>query len=146
MNGKVFAVGFVAFAVIFGAGLYYALVYAYYEKVNDVSEITVQDRTIAVSNYKGIDATSSGLKLRGCFDVTVADFEGLEQGVKAIPLSAPGWFKCYNVGKLQEDLDAGRAVAYLAVENEKDGIDRLVAVYPDGRAFQWRQLNEKYQE
>ena len=27
---------------------------------------------------------------------------------------------------------------------EKDGIDRVVAVYPDGNAFQWRQLNSKF--
>jgi hypothetical protein len=146
MNGKVFAGGFVVFAVIFGICLYYALVYAYYEKVYDITEITVQDRTIAVANYEGIDATSSGLKLRGCFTVIPADFEGLAQDVNAIPLSAPKWFGCYNVGELQEDIDAGRAVVYLAVENEKDGIDRVVAVYPDGHAFQWRQLNEKYQE
>ncbi len=146
MNGKVFAGGFVAFAVIFGVGLYYALVYAYYEKVNDVTEITVQDRSIAVSDYEGIDATSSGLKLRGCFGVTTADFEGLTQSTNAAPLSAPKWFKCYNVGDLQTDLDAGRAVAYQAAENEKDGIDRFVAIYPDGHAFQWRQLNEKYQD
>ena len=146
MNGKIFAGGFVVFVVIFGVGLYYALVYAYYEKVDDITEITVQERMITVTDYEGIDATSSGLKLRGCFTVTPADFEGLAQDVNAIPLSAPAWFECYNVGKLQTDLDAGRAVAYLAAENEKDGIDRLVAVYPDGRAYQWRQLNEKYQD
>ncbi|MGE4611543.1 MAG: DUF6446 family protein [Paracoccaceae bacterium] len=146
MNGKIFAGGFVAFVVIFGVGLYYALVYAYYEKVNDVTQIMVQNRTIDVTNYEGIDATSSGLKLRGCFNVTPADFEGLAQGVNAIPLSAPKWFECFDVGVLQEDLDAGLAVAYLAAENENDGIDRVIAVYPDGRAYQWRQLNEKYQE
>lgn len=146
MNGKVFAYIFVGFAVVFGGGLYYSLNYAYYDKTNGLSEITVQDRVIAVSDYEGIDATSSGLKLRGCFSITPADFDGLALGVNAVPLSAPKWFKCYNVGDIQQDLDAGRAVAYLAAENEKDGIDRVVAVYPDGRAFQWRQLNEKYQE
>ena len=78
MNGKIFAAGFVAFAVIFGAGLYYAMVYAYYEKVEGITEITVQGQTIAVSNYEGIDATSSGLKLRGCFTVNPADFEMLK--------------------------------------------------------------------
>lgn len=146
MNGKVFAYIFVGFAVVFGGGLYYSLVYAYYDTVDGLTEITVQDRVIAVSDYEGIDATSSGLKLRGCFSVTPADFEGLALGVNAVPLSAPKWFKCYNVGDIQQDLDAGSAAAYLAAENEKDGIDRVVAVYPDGRAFQWRQLNEKYQE
>ncbi len=146
MNGKTFGIGFVAFAVIFGAGLYYALVYAYYEKVDGISEITVQDRTIAVADYEGIDATSSGLKLRGCFSVEPADFEGLALGVNAVPLSAPSWFDCFDVARIQQDIDAGKAIGYLATENEKDGIDRVVAVYPDGRAFQWRQLNEKYQE
>ena len=146
MNGKIFAAGFVAFAVIFGAGLYYAMVYAYYEKVEGITEITVQGKTIAVSNYEGIDATSSGLKLRGCFTVNPADFEMLDVAANPVPLSAPKWFKCYDVGEIQQDLDAGMSVAYLAAENENDGIDRFIAVYPDGRAFQWRQLNEKYQE
>lgn len=146
MNGKVLISGFVVFVVIFGAGLYYALVYAYYEKVDTITEIMVQDRNVTVTNYEGIDATSSGLKLRGCFNVAPADFEGLVHGVNAIPLSAPKWFECFDVGALQEDLDAGRAVAYLAAESEKDGIDRVIALYPDGRAYLWRQLNEKYQE
>ena len=146
MNGKVFAYAFVGFAVVFGGGLYYSLVYAYYEKVDGLAEISVQDRVIAVSGYEGIDATSSGLKLRGCFSVMPEDFDDLELSANATPLTAPKWFKCYNAGDIQQDLDAGRAVAYLAVENEKDGIDRVVAVYPDGRAFQWRQLNEKYQD
>ena len=146
MNGRVFGIAFVAFAVIFGAGLYYSLVYAYYEKVDGLAEISVQGQTIAVSEYEGLDATSSGLKLRGCFTVDPAVFDKLEVATKPVPLSAPKWFKCYNVGDIQQDLDAGNAVAYLAAENEKDGIDRFVAVYPDGRAYQWRQLNEKYQE
>lgn len=95
---------------------------------------------------RGIDATSSGLKLRGCFTVSPVDFEMLDVAANPVPLSAPKWFKCYDVGEIQQDLDAGMSVAYLAAENENDGIDRFIAVYPDGRAFQWRQLNEKYQE
>lgn len=146
MNGKVFAVGFFAFAAIFGGALYYSQVYAYYEEVTGVAEITVQDRVIAVGNYEGIDATSSGLKLRGCFTVDMADFEGLEQSAGATPLTAPGWFKCFNAGTLHEDLKEDRVTAYRAIENEKDGLDRFIAVYPDGRAYQWRQLNEIYQE
>jgi len=146
MSGKTLIIGFAVFLVIFGAGLYYSLVYAYYETVDGVTEVMVQERTITVTDYEGIDATSSGLKLRGCFTVIPSDFEGLAMDVKAIPLSAPKWFDCFDVEELHKDLNAGRALAYLAVENEKDGIDRVIAVYPDGRAYQWRQLNEKYQD
>ena len=146
MSGKVFVYVFVGIALVFGIGLYYSLVYAYYETTDGLSEITVQDREIAISDYIGIDATSSGLKLRGCFTVKPSDFDGLALGVDAVPLSAPKWFDCYNVGDIHQDIEAGRAIAYLAAENEKGGIDRIVAVYPDGRAFQWRQFNEKYQD
>ncbi|MBL4871922.1 MAG: histidine kinase [Rhodobacteraceae bacterium] len=146
MNGKVFATGFFVFAAIFGGYLYYSQVYAYYEEVTGVTEIMVQDRSIAVGSYEGIDATSSGLKLRGCFTVDLADFEGLAVSDKATPLSAPSWFDCFDIAAIHEDIKAGQVVAYRAAENEKDGIDRFVAVYPDGRAYQWRQLNVLYQE
>ncbi len=146
MNGTVFAIGFFAFAAIFGGALYYSQVYAYYEEVTGVTEITVQDRTIDVGNYEGLDATSSGLKLRGCFTVEPADFEGLTTSDKATPLSAPKWFECFDVATLHGDLKEDRVTAYRAIENDKDGLDRFIAVYPDGRAYQWRQLNEIYQE
>ena len=146
MSGKLFMGGFVAFTVIFGIGLYYSMVYAYYEKVDGITEISVQGQMISVADYEGLDATSSGLKLRGCFTVTPADFDALEVAANPIPLSAPKWFECYDVAQIHGDIEAGLALAYLAVENEKDGIDRFIAVYPDGRAYQWRQLNAKYQE
>ena len=33
------------------------------------------------------------------------------------------------------------ALPLLAESNEPYGFDRIVAYYPDGRAFQWRQIN-----
>ena len=57
-----------------------------------------------------------------------------------------GWFPGYAI-----DLESGARLymafgenSFLVSENEKDGIDRVVAVYPDGNAFQWRQLNSKF--
>ena len=43
-------------------------------------------------------------------------------------------------------MDSGAANAYMAAIEDMDGMDRVVAVYPDGRAYMWRQLNDKYQE
>ncbi len=38
-------------------------------------------------------------------------------------------------------------MAFLGEKDIRDGgVDRVIAVYPDGRAFAWHQLNEKYDE
>ena len=59
----------------------------------------------------------------------------------AEPLVAPGWFDCFDAEAIAKDLDAGAARAILAEFNEPYGFDRIIAAYPDGRAFQWRQIN-----
>ena len=63
---------------------------------------------------------------------------------KPTPLNAPFWFGCFNAKSLADDLIANKAVAFLSKKEEFDGIDKVIALYPDGTAFQWRQLNEKY--
>ncbi len=146
MNGKIVAGGLVGFLVIFGITLYYSQYYVFYQEVTGLTYITVEGRDIAVSDYNGIDADSSGLKLRGCFGVDPADFDGVTAATKPTPLTPPNWFECFDPVMLTADLASGAASAFLAAVNEKDGMDRVVAVYPDGRAFQWRQLNEKFQD
>jgi len=146
MTGKIAAFGLFGFPLIFGAVLYYFQYYAYYYDVTDITSITVQEREIEVADYVGIDATSSNLKMRGCFTVETADFEGLQTTDAATPLTPPMWFDCYDAERLTLDLEAGKAVAYLAREGDKEGMNLMVLVYPDGRAFQWRQLNEEFQE
>jgi hypothetical protein len=56
-------------------------------------------------------------------------------------LTAPGWFGCFDAEAIGEALKEGRAVAYLGEENIHYGIDRVVAVMDDGRAFAWHQIN-----
>ncbi|MCF6273075.1 MAG: DUF6446 family protein [Rhodobacteraceae bacterium] len=146
MTGKLVAFGLFGFPLIFGAALYYFQYYYYYDDVTDITSITVQERVIEVENYVGIDATSSNLKMRGCFLVSPADFQGLDMTDAATPLTPPPWFDCYNAERITLDLQAGAAVAYLAKMADKEGMDLMVAVYPDGRAFRWRQLNDTYQE
>ncbi len=146
MTGKIVAFGLFGFPLIFGAVLYYFQYYAYYYDVTDITSITVQERVIDVENYEGIAATSSNLKMRGCFTVDPADFEGLETTDTATPLTPPMWFDCYDAERITLDLQDGAAVAYLAKAEDRDGMNLMIAVYPDGRGYRWRQLNDKYQE
>ena len=144
MNGKVLVLGLLTFTVGFSALLYYFQVFAYYHKVDNLSFIKVLNQKVPVKNYQGIDSITSGLKLRGCFAVNKEDFSDLPILSRATPLSAPFWFRCFDHVEIQKALSSGEAKAFLAAVNEKDGIDRVVAVYSDGTAFQWRQLNSKF--
>ncbi len=136
--------GMVLFALLFGAALWYFQVYAYYTEVTGLPTLRVQDREIAVTDYSGIDSETSGLKRRGCFMADPGAFTALEPLKKPTPLKAPNWFECFDYQSLTLVLEGGGAKAFLAVANEMDGIDRVVAIYPDGRGFEWRQLNGKF--
>lgn len=138
MNGRYLAGGLVAFALLFGAVLWWFQTRGHYVTVEGVQSVTVAGETIPVAHYEGIDAASSPLKLRGCFRA-----EGLDgpEAPEAEPLVAPGWFGCFDAERITQDLAAGRARAILAAFNEPWGFDRIVASYPDGRAFEWRQIN-----
>lgn len=91
-----------------------------------------------VADYRGIGLPSAPFDLRGCFTFTGT----LSQATMATapkPPVGPAWFDCFDGPAIAADLAAGRATAILAAENEMPGADRIVAIYPDGRAFQWRQ-------
>lgn len=142
MSGKTFILGLVLFTALFGGGLWYAQVYAFYTEIDGLTEVIVAGEARAVSGYRGIEASSSPLKLRACF---MADWEvSAEEAPAADPLTAPYWFDCFNAEQIAKDLAAGEANALLAAKEESDGVDRYIALYPDGRAFMWRQLNEKF--
>ena len=89
MSGKIMAGGLVLFTVIFGAFLWYAQFYAYYNEVNGLESIEVEGRTVAVADYLGLDGESSGLKLRGCFTVDPAAFDGVALAESPVPLTPP---------------------------------------------------------
>ena len=146
MNGKILLIGMAIFLTVFTVALYLTQIYGFYQKVNDLPSITVEGREVAVSNYVGLDANSSGLKLRGCFNTDPAEFDGVALHDAPTPLSTPKWFDCYDPAQIDADIISGESTAYLVAVNELDGLDRVVVVYPDGRAYQWRQLNDKYQD
>ncbi|MEJ6397849.1 DUF6446 family protein [Yoonia sp. 208BN28-4] len=149
--GKVFIVGLGTSALVAGMAMYYFQVYGFYEEVNaEVAEVqltslvTGQPEEILFENFKAIDSDSSPVRFRACFNtgMSLATLtETYEIYDAAEPLVAPNWFDCFDARRIGEDLETGDAVAFLGQENIQYGIDRIVAVYPDGSAFAWHQIN-----
>jgi hypothetical protein len=130
------------FTAVFGAGLWYSMNYAYYQKITDITEVSLQGQIFPVRDYQGIDAQTSPLKMRACFTMDRA-FEPLgDKPEQANPLIAPMWFSCFDAAQISEDINSAKAVSIAAGINEPFGFTRYIAQYPDGRAFMWRQINE----
>ena len=154
MNVGKIAAGFIVIAsLIGGAFLYYTQVYAYYQPVafQPGAEIMLTPvesdvpEPILAEGVTGIDGDSSPIRFWACFTTpmtlamlseTYRIYEGAE------PLNAPGWFDCFDAPAIGAALEKGEAVAFLSQANIHPGVDRVVAVFPDGRAYAWHQLND----
>jgi hypothetical protein len=155
VNGKLVAGFIVGVALIAGAAVWWLQVHAFYQPVAATSPAAVirlqrldgasAEAMLVTPDFEGIDATSSPLRFRACF-VTPMTLGLLTETFRVYdrptPLVAPGWFDCFDAGRIGADLETGQAIAFLSEENIAPGVDRVVAVYPDGRAFAWHQLNE----
>jgi hypothetical protein len=65
---------------------------------------------------------------------------------RAEPLVAPRGFDCFDAEAIGRALETGEALAFLSEPDIHLGVDRVVAVFGDGRAFAWQQLNGKLGE
>jgi len=148
--GRVIIVAMLLISAIAGGAVYYLQVYAYYEEVQAdadavklTSIITGLAEPLAVDNFLGIDAASSPLRYRACFETSVSQAELAETYVVVDnnePRIAPAWFDCFDAAQIGADLEA-EAIAFMGVENVQYGIDRIVAIYPDGRGYAWHEIN-----
>ena len=139
-------------AAISGAFLYYQQVYAFYDQVEftpDAVQLTNNStgeaEPIVVSSFDAIDAESSPLRYRACFETQLSQAMLTETFViveDAEPRVAPDWFDCFDAEAIGAALRAGEAVAFTGTRNLEYGIDRVVAVTADGRGFVWHQVNE----
>lgn len=156
MNGKIVGSIIVVSALVVGALIYWIQLYAYYTEVAaDGAQITLVNvatgapEPILIDNFEGIDSDSSPIRYRACFTTPLSEATLSETYVlydKPTPLTTPGWFDCFDASEIGAALDSGEALAFLSARNIHDGVDRVVAVFPDGRAYAWQQLNEKYQD
>lgn len=135
---------FLVVVALFAAALVYFQLFAFYERAEAPETLSVGAAVLPVRNWEGIDAASSPLKRRACFRTDPDALAQEEPVADATPLNAPFWFGCFDAGKLTADLEAGQASAYPVARDEPAGFDTMVAVYPDGNAYMWRQLNERF--
>ena len=141
MNGKIIMIAMLGVAAIAGAFLWYSMERMYYVSVTGVTEVTAYGDKFPVTDYQGIDADTSPLKMRACFKVEWDYIPTEEFKDAATPLIAPSFFECFDAGQITADLEAGAASAILADENTPYGFNTFIAQYPDGRAYMWRQIN-----
>jgi len=142
--GRFAAGGLVLSGVAAGGAMYYLQVYGYYETLEPQIgyQVAVADGSarLSISEFEGIDSYSSPLRYRACFVITAGQpqlipYEGGE------PLNAPGWFSCFDAATIGSDIEQGVARTVLVEANVQYGFDHVMALYPDGRAFVWPQIN-----
>lgn len=132
--------------------MYYLQIYGFYEEVaadpgRDVMLLPLDAETpqpIAYRGFEAIDAGSSPIRYRACFETGLKPAELAQafqlSGHKA-PRNAPGWFRCFDAEALGAQLEAGTATAFLSVKNISYGVDRIVAITETGQGFAWHELN-----
>lgn len=149
--GKVVATAMVMIGVVAGISMYWLQNYAYYvpAEFTKGAEITLTPiasgvpEPILVQDIQGIDASSSPLRFRACFTTPLTQAMLSETYLPykgAVPLIAPSWFDCFDAAVIGEALEQGTALAFLSQTQITPQIDRVVAVFPDGRAFAWHQI------
>ena len=150
--GKVAALVLLGSTIAAGAGMWYAQEYLYYDPIDpNGPDATIAVTTAAgeqplpLAGFEGIDADSSPLRWRACAtsDAVPADALPFDD---ATPLNAPGWFACFDAGRIGTDLENGAARAVLSVSDIRPDVDRVLAIYPDGRVYGWHQYNDKTPE
>lgn len=151
MTGKILVSFLALCAIAAGVAMYWLQIYAFYDDVQLTRDggtvemrLTATDGTEAgldVTGFQGIDGSSSPIRFRACFRVAEGSLEGAQPAPEAVPLTAPGWFDCFDAGAIGAALETGEATAYLGQSNVQYGIDRLIAAFPDGRAYAWHQIN-----
>lgn len=157
MLGKII-VGFIVLSsLIGGAALWYTAERAFYEPVvftpgQEIRLVTLdggKPEPILVEGIEGTDAASSPIKFRACFHTpmslamlteTYREYPGAE------PLVAPSGFDCFDAEAIGKALETGEALAFLSEPDIHPGVDRVVAVFGDGRAYAWNQLNAEYKD
>ncbi len=153
MTGKLMSGIIVICALVAGVSMYYLQVYGFYDEVTPRGEgdvqltslITGAPEAIEYSNFEGIDAESSPIRYRACFKTSQSLgmlTETYALADLAEPRVAPDWFECFDAAQIGADLEAGTAVAFLGQKNIEYGIDRVVAIYPDGSGYVWHEIND----
>lgn len=151
MSGKILSIIILLCATLAGGALFYFQVYGFYERLDASPENQVMilaadgtgARAVDVTDFQAIDAYSSPIRFRACFavDPSVAQGDYIAAD-KAEPRNAPYWFDCFNAETIGAAVKSGAVKVFVGQKNIAYGVDRLVAIGPDGRGWIWHELNE----
>jgi len=150
MSGRWVVLGILVVTAVFAAVQWYYKTQAYYEVVGNAgAALTLAHELegaapLDFDRFEAIDADTSPLRFRACFQLTEAAqtlLDGAEPHPDPTPLIAPRWFDCFDAAAIGAALEAGEAQAFLAQSEIHRGADRIIAVFPDGRGYAWHQLN-----
>lgn len=147
-SGTLLGAGILLIGTVFGVGMWYSQQIGYYERVEGLTEVTINGTPFAVSGYEGVDGRTSPLKLRGCFllDDPAGAIAAGEPAPDAVTLTTPSHVACFDAEGILADIRSGAATAIMAGLDEGDGADLYMAIYPDGRGYAWRLANDKYED
>lgn len=147
--GKIVVIGLLAVAAAAGFGIYYANNAAYWSEMENVT-ITATPvgggapEPLGADEVNAIRSASSPLGFRACFTTSTSPAMLSETYVlleDAAPTVPPSWFECFDAPAIGAALDSGEALAFMGQENIAYGVNRVFAVYADGRGFAWHELN-----
>jgi hypothetical protein len=148
MNGRTVGLILLGCGLVAGVAMAWLQLFAFYDRPGPVPmTLTRSDGAVVDIPAEGmdsIDSTSSPIRFRACFTSpqTVAQLADLyEPFPDPEPLVAPFWFPCFDAPAIAGLLESGAATAFLSEKNIRYGVDRVVAVADDGRAWAWHQLN-----
>lgn len=153
MNGKTMGSILLISGLVAGVSLYYLQVYGFYTEVSAsdgpdvqlVSYVSDEPEPITYSDFTAIDAESSPIRFRACFQTDMSlpllteTFVGLDAPA---PRNAPHWFDCFDAEAIGAEIEAGTALTFLGQKNIHFGVDRIVAITEDGRGYIWHDLND----
>ncbi|WP_272860250.1 DUF6446 family protein [Paracoccus stylophorae] len=152
-RGRIAVIALLLAGVATGAGVWYAQQYGFYDRIDPASpaaavSIRTADGSVPLDmiGFEGIDADSSPIRWRACFRLQGNLPADAVPFADATPLNGPGWFDCYDAARIGADLERGAARAVLAQPEIRPDVDRVLAIYPDGRAYGWHQFNDKTPE
>jgi hypothetical protein len=147
-SGRWLVLAILLVTAIFAGAQWWFQTRAYYTPIEtaelQVTTLTGEVIPLAPQGFEGIDAETSPLRFRACFTLDPEGLAAAGQGAAyddAVPLNAPGWFECFDAAAIGQALEAGEARAVLAEREISDGVDRVLALFPDGRVYGWHQLN-----
>ena len=148
-SGRILALAILLVSAAAGGAIWWLQTRGYYYEVSAAEAgLTVVEEggdvvPLQPTEFAAIDADSSPIRFRACFRVNDAPqlIEAAAPVPEPTPLLAPRWFDCFDAEAIAGALARGEATAVLGQRDIRRGIDRVLALYPDGRGFAWHQIN-----